>query len=289
MASSSSNHTQTLATFDDAMEYFGQAKALQDVVLDTSQEGDVVPAWARDRPLWRFCMSVDSVDYGPSITTWYNDSRADGTLDFHNVDKIALLSAILHLYDQHHALNKAAIAFIRNNTLDVVYTTEDEDKSKAKAAATRWNQWVMTFRTLVFEEKQLAQKEGRDPRPVPTNSLVKDILSSFDLCEQVGILPFFFAGLNTFRKYNNWKIPKSEMSWTTSVVVPILEEFMFAQHEVIFTCTSAGNIHEVRGSQKEQPSQPNVIELADEGETEVYYGEIKVAKASLEEQHLDRL
>ncbi|KAF9146544.1 hypothetical protein BGX30_013759 [Mortierella sp. GBA39] len=95
--------------------------------------------------------------------------------------------------------------------------------------------------------------------------------------------------MNTFRKFNNWKIPQSEMSWATSVVVPILEEFMFAQHEVMFTCTSAGKIRKVRGSLKEQPCQPDVIGLADEGETEVYFGEIKVAKASLEEQCIDRL
>ncbi|KAG0259461.1 hypothetical protein BGZ95_004667 [Linnemannia exigua] len=280
LASPSSDDNETIATFEDAVELFGQVRALEDVVLDTLQERDVVPAWARDRPSWRGCMSVGSVDYDPSITTWYNGSRADGTLNFHNVDKIALLSGVLHLYDQHHALDKVAIASIRNSSLGAVYSIEDEDKSKAKAAVKLWNQWVVAFRSLVFEEKQRAQKKGRDPRPVPTNSLVKDILSSFDQCEQEGILPVFFAGLNMFRKFNNWRIPRSEMSWTTSVVVPILEEFMFAAN----SSTSADKKRKVRASVKEQPCQPDVIGLADEGGTEVYYGEIKVAKASLEEQ-----
>jgi hypothetical protein len=70
---------------------------------------------------------------------------------------------------------------------------------------------------------------------VNTSSLVKDILLSYDQCEEEGILPIYFAGLNMFRKFNNWKISRSEMSWTTSVVVPILEEFMFIQHEIMFT------------------------------------------------------
>lgn len=40
---------------------------------------------------------------------------------------------------------------------------------------------------------------------------------------------------------------------------------------------------------KEQPCQPDVIGLADDGESEIYYGEIKVGKTSVEEQHTDRL
>ncbi|KAG0327037.1 hypothetical protein BGZ99_008487 [Dissophora globulifera] len=293
VASPPSDRDPTLTTFDNAVEFFGQDKALQDVVLDALQEGDVIPSWARDRPAWRFSMSVGSVDYGPTITTWYNDCRVDSTLDFHDVDKIALLSGILHLYDQHHALDKATIAAIRNKSLESVYTTEDEDKGKAKAAAARWNQWMVAFRSLMFEEQQQAQKEGRDARPVSTSSLVKNILSSYDQCEQEGILPVFFAGLNTFRRFNNWKIPRSEMSWTTSVVLPIIEEFMFAQHEVMFTCanssTSAGKKRKVRAGLKEQPCQPDVIGLADEGESEVYYGEIKLSRTGVEEQNTDRL
>jgi len=38
-----------------------------------------------------------------------------------------------------------------------------------------------------------------------------------------------------------------------------------------------------------QPCQPDVIGLADGGELEIYYGEIKVARTSVEEQHADRL
>lgn len=63
-------------------------------------------------------------------------------------------------------------------------------------------------------------------------------------------------------------------------------------HPLLFSAnsiTSAGKKRKVRASVKEQPCQPDVIGLADGGETEVYYGEIKVAKASLEEQHIDRL
>ncbi|KAG0349511.1 hypothetical protein BGZ54_004341, partial [Gamsiella multidivaricata] len=138
------------------------------------------------------------------------------------------------------------------------------------------------FRSLVFEEKQLAQKEGHDPRQVCTDSLVKDILSSFDQCELERILPVFFAGLSMFRKFNKWKISRSEVSWTASVIVPILEEFMFVQHERQLN-------HISWQATQEQPYQPDVIGLADEGKTEVYYGEIKVAKAGLEEQHTDRL
>ncbi|KAK3814103.1 MAG: hypothetical protein J3Q66DRAFT_441776 [Benniella sp.] len=284
---------RTLATYDSAVEFFGQAKALQDVVLEKLQEGGVIPAWVRDRPSWTFRMSVASVDYGPSITAWYNNALSDSTLDYRNVDKIALLSGILHLHDQHHALDKSAIAVIRNNSLKEVYSTEDDDMRKAKAAATKWNQWTTSFRSLVFAEKRLAQKEGRDPVAVNTSSLVKDILLSYDQCEEEGILPIFFAGLNMFRKFNNWKISRSEMSWTTSVVVPILEEFMFIQHEIMFTCansiTAAGKQRKMRAGLTAQPCQPDVIGLADGGELEIYYGEIKVAKTSVEEQQADRL
>ncbi|KAK3834111.1 MAG: hypothetical protein J3R72DRAFT_424663 [Linnemannia gamsii] len=41
--SPSSDHNKSLTTFDGAVEYFGQAKVLHNVVLDTLQEGDVIP------------------------------------------------------------------------------------------------------------------------------------------------------------------------------------------------------------------------------------------------------
>jgi hypothetical protein len=89
---------RTLATYDSAVEFFGQAKALQDVVLEKLQEGGVIPAWARERPSWTFRMSVASVDYGPSITAWYNNALSDSSLDYRNVDKIAYVRGLLFVY-----------------------------------------------------------------------------------------------------------------------------------------------------------------------------------------------
>ncbi|KAG0286913.1 hypothetical protein BGZ96_009071 [Linnemannia gamsii] len=74
---------------------------------------------------------------------------------------------------------------------------------------------------------------------VCTNSFANDIFSSIEKCEQEEILAVFlavfFEGLNMLRNFINWKIPRSEMSWTTSVVIPILEELMIAKPDVMFT------------------------------------------------------
>ncbi|KAG0300827.1 hypothetical protein BGZ98_008837 [Dissophora globulifera] len=138
-----------------------------------------------------------------------------------------------------------------------------------------------------------AEREGCDLNPISTLNLVKEILSSFDHCQEEGITPIFFAGLNMFRKFNNWGISRSEMSWTMSVVVPLLEEFMSVQHEIMFTCANssslAGNARRTQERQSYQPCRPDVIGLAAKGQAEVYYGEIKLEKTTAEVQHIDRL
>ncbi|KAF9171102.1 hypothetical protein BGX21_008094 [Mortierella sp. AD011] len=285
--------SETISTFDNAVEFFSQSQHLQDVVLEILQKGKVLPAWARDRPTWQFQMRVGEKDYGLDVTSWYNQARTNHSLIHNDVDKIALLSGIVHLYDKHHDLDKQAIAYIRNVCLNSIYSAEDEDMRRARAAHAKWQCWVTTLGSLVFDEARLAEKEGRDPKPISTRGLVKEILSSFDHCEEEGITPIFFAGLNLFRKFNNWKISRSEMSWTASVVVPLLEEFMSVQHEIMFTCanssSSAGNNRRSQENQSHQPSRPDVIGLAAEGKAEVFYGEIKLEKTTTEDQHIDRL
>ncbi|KAG0007656.1 hypothetical protein BGZ80_004396 [Entomortierella chlamydospora] len=285
--------SESISTFDNTAEFFSQSQHLQDVVLETLQKGKVLPAWARDRPTWKFQMRVGGKDYGPDVTSWYNQARTNHSLTHNDVDKIALLSGIAHLYDKHHDLDKRTIAYIRNVCLNSIYSAEDEDMRRARAAYAKWHCWVTALRSLVFDETRLAEKEGRDPKPISTRSLVKEILSSFDHCEEERITPIFFAGLNLFRKFNNWKISRSEMSWTMSVVAPLLEEFMSAQHEIMFTCanssSSAGNDRRGQENQSHQPSRPDVIGLAAEGKAEVFYGEIKLEKTTTEDQHIDRL
>ncbi|KAF9917113.1 hypothetical protein BX616_001889 [Lobosporangium transversale] len=96
-----------------------------------------------------------------------------------------------------------------------------------------------------------------------------------------------------FRKFNNRRISWSEMSWTVLIVVPLLEEFLSVQHEIMFNCvnssSSAGSARRAQGGQSYLPSRPDVIGLAAEGQSEVFYSEIKLEKATAESQNIDRL
>ncbi|KAF9097534.1 hypothetical protein BGX27_000949 [Mortierella sp. AM989] len=83
------------------------------------------------------------------------------------------------------------------------------------------------------------------------------------------------------------------MSWTMSVVVPLLEEFMSVQSEIMFTCanssSSAGSTRRAKERQSYLPSRPDVIGLAAEGQAEVFFGEIKLEKTTAQVQNMDRL
>ncbi|KAF9342302.1 hypothetical protein BGX26_007840, partial [Mortierella sp. AD094] len=101
---SKSISNETISTLDNAAEFFSQSQSLQDVVLETLQKGEVLPAWARDRPSWTFQMKVGEKDYGPDITSWYNQARVDHSLTHNDVDKIAYVCTSLSLPFWHDLL-----------------------------------------------------------------------------------------------------------------------------------------------------------------------------------------
>ncbi|KAF9144316.1 hypothetical protein BGX21_005411, partial [Mortierella sp. AD011] len=53
--------------------------------------------------------------------------------------------------------------------------------------------------------------------------------------------------------------------------------------------TSAGKARKALEGQSSQPSRPDVIGFASEGQAEVFYDEIKLDEISAEDQHIDRL
>ncbi|ORZ27238.1 hypothetical protein BCR41DRAFT_151879 [Lobosporangium transversale] len=123
-------------------------------------------------------------------------------------------------------------------------------------------------------------------------SVIGKILGSYRECEEKDILPVFFVALYAFRHFNTWCEIVSENDVMSSVVAPILREFMTIPDHIKFKClnstsTASGN-RKVALAQDGQARQPDIVGRTRE-KREVYYGEIKGTRPTIQSKNADSL
>ncbi|KAF9411532.1 hypothetical protein BGZ94_001299 [Podila epigama] len=309
---------RTLPTFEDAEQFFQHDQPLQDVILDSLQSGETLPSWARTRPDYQFECVIGDRDYGQKLTDWYNVARKEHALTHANEDQIALLSGVLQVFSSHHDLTEDDMAFIRRHCLATYYSQEQrkQDLKRSQVAATLWSSWVQALESLKIAESHAALDKERPEEPIDTVDILEMIRDAYQTCKESNILPVYYSALTIFRKYNDYDIPHSEMSWTVSMVLPLLEEFLSLQNKLIFKCANSGcqasASRKSSASNRSHPRRPDIIGLGpkdteadrvtstpyrrrfekgikQEKRLETYYGEIKMGGASPLEWRIDRL
>ncbi|KAF9915708.1 hypothetical protein FBU30_001782, partial [Linnemannia zychae] len=282
-------------THDDVdADFFFNNRDPKDILFGSLQDGKQLPLRIWNQPDYDFVFQLGNLDLGEKITMHYNDVRKQTDLDHTKVDRIALLSGIVHICDGNFGLSSSDTTALHNEVVDLYYSKElaDADIQRAQNSEDIWSTWIRAVRRLSFAEKADAKRQGREPRPIDTTPVMSEIMSSFEICKENDILPVFYIAMNVFRKFNDQTGKLSETEWMTRVIVPFLEEFMGIQHDVTFACTNsitlAGQERKVNLNQDGQTRQPDVIGRCSPP-LELYYGELKSKNPRIEDSNTDRL
>ncbi|KAF9948268.1 hypothetical protein BGZ70_002282 [Mortierella alpina] len=277
----------------DAFAFFNKRDP-KDILFDSLQDGKRLPQRIWNQPDYNFVFQLGGLDLGDKITMHYNDVRKQTDLDHTKVDRIALMSGIVHICDGYFGLSSSDTTALHNAVVDLHYSKElaDADIQRARNSEDIWSTWIRAIRRLSFTEKADAKRQGREPRPIDTAPIMDEIMSSRELCKDKDILPVFYIAMNVFRKFSDRAGKLSETEWMTRVIVPFLEEFMGIQHDVTFACTNsitlAGQERKANLNQDGQTRQPDVIGRCTPP-LELYYGELKPKNPRIEDSNTDRL
>ncbi|KAF9118038.1 hypothetical protein BGW39_001559, partial [Mortierella sp. 14UC] len=281
-------------THDVEADIFFNNRDPKDILFGSLQDGEQLPHWIWNQPDYKFVFQLGGLDLGNKITTLYNDVRKQTDLDHTKVDRIALLSGIVHICDGNFGLSKSDTTAVHNAVVDQYYSGElsEADINRARNSEDLWSTWVRAIRRLSFTESSDARREGREPRPIDTTPILDEIMASFKTCKDNDIMPVFYIAMNVFRKFNDCTGRLSETEWMTRIIVPFLEEFMGIQHDVTFACTNsttlAGQERKASLNQDGQTRQPDVIGKC-VPPFELYYGELKAKNPRIEDSNTDRL
>ncbi|KAK5827512.1 hypothetical protein F5H01DRAFT_98059 [Linnemannia elongata] len=259
--------------------FFTPGPTLQESLFKTLRKGGSIPSWARDRPTYAFHLQLKE-DWGSRVTELYEAAKTKESLDYSNVDEIALLSGIVHINTKHIGFSSRETKDILQQTLENFYSQkmEDNDIQRAQNATELWARWMQLFKSATLKEKLAAKRESRDTVDIDTEPVIQEILQSYSECREQDITPIFHMGLYIFRHFNNWTTMVSESDYMTAVIAPILKEVMSIQHKLKFTCanasTTAGRSRKSALQQDGRSRQPDVIGQTRDNE-EIYYGELK--------------
>ncbi|KAG9319511.1 hypothetical protein KVV02_002816 [Mortierella alpina] len=275
----------------DAFAFFNKRDP-KDILFDSLQDGKRLPQRIWNQPDYKFVFQLKDLDLGDKITMHYNDVRKQTDLDHTKVDRIALMSGIVHICDGYFGLSSSDTTALHNAVVDLYYSKElaDADIQRARYSEDIWSTWIRAIRRLSFTEKADAKRQGREPRPIDTVPIMDEIMSSRELCKDKDILPVFYIAMNVFRKFSDRVGKLSETEWMTRVIAPFLEEFMGIQHDVTFACTNSVTLAERKANlnQDGQTRQPDVIGRCTPP-LELYYGELKPKNPRIEDSNTDRL
>ena len=73
-----------------------------------------------------------------------------------------------------------------------------------------------------------------DEAEIDIGPVIDLIMDSYSTCRQNDTLPVLFVALYVFRHFNTWGKLESESDTMSSVIVPILREFMDVQGHIQF-------------------------------------------------------
>ncbi|KAG9071217.1 hypothetical protein KI688_008762 [Linnemannia hyalina] len=193
-----------------------------------AETGDM--SWIQQLPAFTFSLPLTK-DWGPQVTDTYNKIKKTKSLNYKQVDEIALLSGILHFDEKHAGFEAAEMSAITKDILHRFYTRDlqEKDLKRSIEAAALWGTWVQL---------------------------------------------------------------ESESDAMSSVIVPILREFMHVQGHIQFKClnsaSTAGENRKAALDQDGQARQPDIVGRTEEGH-EAYYGELKGMHPSTPSRNADTL
>ncbi|ORZ04287.1 hypothetical protein BCR41DRAFT_362842 [Lobosporangium transversale] len=184
-------------------------------------------SWIKERPEFTFRFPLTK-DWGPRITESYNKIRQKTSLNFKQIDQIALLSGVLHFDKEHVGFKTAEISAITKEVLRRFYTSElqEKDVKRSVEAAALWSAWVQNLGSMNLLSYLSKDLETAEEPEINLRSVVDMIMGSYYTCQEKDILPVLFVALYVFRHYNTWCEIESESDIMSSVIVPILREFM---------------------------------------------------------------
>ncbi|KAH7055027.1 hypothetical protein BKA57DRAFT_240904 [Linnemannia elongata] len=173
---------------------------------------------------------------------------------------------------------------ITNEILHRFYTRDlrEKDLRRSVEAAALWATWVQwgSMDLLSCLSKELGDTDEAEIDMGPVIDLIMD---SYNTCRQNDILPVLFVALYVFRHFNTWSKLDSESDAMSSVIVPILREFMDVQGHIQFKCfnsaSTAGENRKAALDQDGQARQPDIVGRTKDGH-EAYYGEVKASDRS---------
>ncbi|KAG0288864.1 hypothetical protein BGZ97_006655, partial [Linnemannia gamsii] len=172
-----------------------------------------------------------------------------------------LLSGALHFDEKHASFETAEMSAITNEILHRFYTRDlqEKDLKRSVEAAALWGTWKWGLMgQLSCLTKELGDTD--EAEHMSTND----------------ILPVLLVALYVFRHFNTWSKLESESDAMSSVIVPILREFMGIQ----------GENRKATLDHDGQARQPDIVGRTEEGH-EAYYGELKGMRLSTVSPNLD--
>ncbi|KAG0088514.1 hypothetical protein BGZ92_006066, partial [Podila epicladia] len=250
-------------------------------------------SWIQRRPAFIFSLPLTN-EWGPRVTESYNEIKKKTSLNYKQVDEIALLSGVLHFDETHVGFEAAEMSAITNEVLRRFYTKDlqEKDLKRSVEAAKLWSTWVQKWGSMNLLSCLSKELGDVDEADADTGPVVDMIMESYNTCQQIDILPVLFVALYVFRHYDTWSKLESESDAMSSVIVPILREFMDVQGHIRFKClntaSAAGENRKAALDQDGQARQPDIVGRTNE-DHEAYYGELKGMHPSTQSKNADSL
>ncbi|KAF8929835.1 hypothetical protein BGZ47_000848 [Haplosporangium gracile] len=137
---------------DDHEEAFSDKKAKADGrppsntfdgPVAATETGDM--SWIQRLPAFTFSLPLTK-DWGPQVTEAYNKIKKKTSLNYKQVDEIALLSGVLHFDEKHAGFEAAGMSVSTNEILHRFYSRDlqEKDLKRSVEAAALWGTWVQS-------------------------------------------------------------------------------------------------------------------------------------------------
>ncbi|KAF8930745.1 hypothetical protein BGZ47_000403 [Haplosporangium gracile] len=109
-----------------------------------AESGDM--SWIQRLSSFTFSLPLTK-DWGPQMTEAYNKTKKMTSLNYTQVDRIALLSGVLYFDEKHAGFEVAEISAIINDVLHRFYTKylQEKDLKQSVEAAPLWSTWVQKW------------------------------------------------------------------------------------------------------------------------------------------------
>ncbi|KAF8924943.1 hypothetical protein BGZ47_003560 [Haplosporangium gracile] len=209
-------------------------------------------SWIQRLPAFTFSLPLTK-DWGPQVTEAYNKIKKMTSLNYKQVDEIALLSGVLHFDEKHAGFEAAEMSAITNEILHRFYTRDlqEMDLKRSVEAAALWGTWVQKWGSMYLLSCLSKELEDTDEAEIDVGPVIDLIMESYSTCQQNDILPVLFVAL-------------------------------------LNSASTADESRKAALDQDGQARQPDIVGRTEEGH-EAYYGELKGMHPSTLSRNADTL